>query len=58
VNQNVALVNNLIFAGANLEMQDADGNTPLMIGIKNIKLFLIYINYIYLKLSYSKSEGK
>ncbi len=41
MNQNVALVNNLIFAGANLETQDADGNTPLMIGIKNIKLFLI-----------------
>jgi ankyrin repeat protein len=41
VNQNVVFVNNLIFAGANLEMQDADGNTPLMIGIKNTKLLLI-----------------
>ena len=41
MNQNVALVSNLIFAGANLEMQDADGNTPLMIGIKNTKLLLI-----------------
>jgi ankyrin repeat protein len=33
VNQNVASVNILIFTGANLEISDADGNTPLMIGI-------------------------
>jgi hypothetical protein len=34
VNQNIASVNILIFAGSNLEIGDADGNTPLMIGIK------------------------
>ena len=45
MNQNVALVNNLIFAGANLEMQDADGNTPLMIGIKNEKIFFNFKLY-------------
>jgi hypothetical protein len=39
VNQNVVLVNNLIFAGANLEMQDADGSTLLMIGIIKNKTF-------------------
>ena len=33
-NQNIDIVNILIFAGSNLEIGDVDGNTPLMIGVK------------------------